>query len=346
MVRVAILIISLAIVAGCSNAESARQEPKEELHTYKVTSQKIQSSIQATGMVLPDLEGGARILAPAAGAVEKVYVKVGDRVKKGAPLAMLRSSDTTDTHASYLSVQAQLKQAERTYELNKQLFEVGAVTKNDLLASEANYEQLKSSAEGLKEKLEIYGAVSPTDPQDKLILHAPIDGHVVDVQAHIGDRFDTSTALMTIANSHKIVIVANVFDTDIPSIRKGSQVTFSTDVFPDKIFKGIISGISDVEDVDSKTVKVYIKLLADTDLLKQNMFLKINFQRGGRSLPTIPKTALIYKDGKFYVRMKQNDQYRSAEVRPVRDVSEKMMAIEGLKENDEIVFSAIDLEKP
>jgi cobalt-zinc-cadmium efflux system membrane fusion protein len=346
MVRTVIIMLSFAVIAACSTTESARQEPKETLHTYTVTSQNIQSSIDATGMVQPDLEGGAKILTPAAGSVEEVYVRVGDRVKKGAPLAMLRSADTTDVHSNYLSTLAQLKQTERTYELNKQLFEIGAVTKNDLLASEANYEQVKSAAEGLQKKMEIHGVLSTNGPQDRLILRAPIDGHVVDIQAHIGDRFDTNTALMTLANSRKIVIVANVFDTDMRNIRKGSEVIFSTDVFPDKIFKGVISGISDVEDIDSKTVKVYIKLLDGTELLMQNMFLKINFHRGDRSLPTIPKTALIYKDGKFYVRLKQNEQYELSEVRPVRDVSEKMMAVEGLKENDEIVYSAIDLEKP
>jgi membrane fusion protein, heavy metal efflux system len=346
MVRVTTLILTIAFLAGCNNAESTNKEPKEELRTYKVTFQKIQSSIDATGTVQPDLEGGAKILAPVQGLVTEVFVKAGDRVKQGDKLAVLRSSDATDAYSSYLGAMAQLKQAERTYDLNRQLFEVGAVTKNDLLNSESNYEQMKSLVDGLKKKLDIYGAVSPGGLQDQVVLKAPINGQIADIQAHIGDRFDSSTPLLTIANSHKIVIVANVFDTDMPSISKGSEVAFSTDIFPDKIFRGVISGVSDIEDVDSKTVKVYIKLLADTDLLKQNMFLKINFRHKDRNLPTIPKTALIYKEGKFYVRMKQNDQYELLEVKPVRDLSEGMMAVEGLKENAEIVYSAIEMEKP
>ena len=346
MVRVTMLFLALVIVAGCNSAESTKKELREELRTYRVTSQKIQSSIDATGTVQPDLEGGAKILAPVQGLVTEVFVKAGDRVNKGDKLVTLRSSDATDTYSSYLGAMAQLKQAERTYDLNMQLFEVGAVTKNDLLNSESNYEQMKSLVDGLKKKLDIYGAVSPTGLQDQAVLKAPINGQIADIQAHIGDRFDTSTPLMTIANAHKIVIVANVYDTDMPNIRKGSEVTFSTDIFPDRIFQGVISGVSDIEDVDSKTVKVFIKLLADTDLLKQNMFLKINFRHQDESLPTIPKTAIIYKEGKFYVRMKKSEQYELSEVKPVRDVSEGMIAVMGLKENDEIVYSAIDMEKP
>lgn len=346
MVRLAFILLSLIFLSGCSHADSATQELKEELHTYKVTSQMIQSSIDATGTVQADVEGGAKILSPLSGSVEAILVKVGESVKKGTPLVALRSSDATDAYSSYLSTSSQLKQAERTYQLNKQLFEIGAITKNDLLNSEAAFEQSKASNEGLKKKVSIYGSASPEGVGDTLFLKAPINGRVVDLQAHIGDRFDTNTALMTIANSHKIVIVANAFDTDIPNIKKGSFVTFSTDVFPDKNFKGFISAVSDIEDMDTKTVKVYIKPLTDTDLLKQNMFLNIKFQHAGKLLPTVPKTALIYREGKFFVRMKNKDQYDLSEVRPVRDVSEKMMAVEGIRENDEIVASAIDLEQP
>ena len=76
------------------------------------------------------------------------------------------------------------------------------------------------------------------------------------------------------------------------------------------------------------------------------MFLRIKIHQGGRLLLTVPKTALVYRDGTFYVRLKHGDAYDLHEVRPVRDVSEKMMAVEGLQENDEIVYSAIGLEKP
>jgi cobalt-zinc-cadmium efflux system membrane fusion protein len=348
MVRLAVLGACLVALMGCSRAESAKKEPKEELHTYTVSSERIHTSIDATGMVQADLEGGAKILSPLAGAVQEIFVRVGDAVRKGDRLAAIRSSDAADVYSAYLSATSQLKQAERTYQLNKELFAAGAVTKNDLLNSEAAYEQQKSQNEGLRKKLEIYGSPSPEKGVSDIVeLKAPIDGRVVDLQAHIGDRFDTSTAVMTIANPRKIVIVANVFDTDLPSLKKGSEVSFTTDVFPDRTLRGAISGISDIEDQDSKTVKVYIKPLNGTDLLKQNMFVKISFRSEGATLPTVPKTALIYRDGRFFVRLKNRgrDDYDVVEVTPVRDVSDKLMAVRGVRDRDEIVYSAIDLEK-
>jgi len=346
MKKVSLFIIFVFVFCGCNKATPQKNEVKKSLSTYKVSSQKVQSYIEATGTIQPDTEGGAKILSPLQAAVEKVLVRIGDSVKKGTPLVSLRSSDVSDTHASYLSTTAQLRQAERMYNLNKQLFEIGAVTKNDLLTSEANYEQLKAVYEGLKNKLDIYGVSSQDSFQDKLVIKAPIDGYVTDIQAHIGDRFDTTTPLMTIANLNKLVVVANIYDIDMPRIKHGTEVVFYTDVFPDKSFKGIVSYISAQEDSDAKTVKTYIRLSDGRSLFKQNMFLRIKILEGEKMLPTLPKTAVIYREGKFYVNLKEGEQFTLREIKPVRDVSEKLMAVEGLTDGEEIAYSAIELEKP
>ena len=336
----------LFIFLGCGKGDPPKNETKDELRTYRVSSQKVQAYIEATGTIQPDLEGGAKILSPLQGAVEKILVRIGDSVRKGTPLVFLRSTEVSDTQASHLSTLAQLRQAERMYNLNKQLFEIGAVTRNDFLTSEANYEQLKAVSEGLKNKLDIYGISSQDGSQDKLLIKAPIEGYVTDIQAHIGDRFDTNTPLMTIVNPNKVVVVANIYDIDMPRIKQGKEVVFYTDVFPDKRFKGVISYISAQEELDTKTVKTYISVIEGKDLFKQNMFLRIKILEGEKVLPILPKTAVIYREEKFYVNRKEGQQFTLREIKPVRDVSEKLMAVEGLKDGDEIAYSAIELEKP
>ena len=340
-----IVLIAIIALAGCEKKEPPKPEAKVELKTFKVSAQKVQAFIDATGTVQPDLDGAAKILTPLAGSIEKILVRVGDGVKQGTPLAQLRSSDVSDAYAGHLSALAQLKQAERSYELNKKLFEIGAVTKNDLLTSEANYEQSKAVVEGLKKKLDIYGS-SNGGGQGHLTIRSPIAGNVVDIQAHLGDRFDTSTPLMVVANPNRSMIVANIYDTDVAKVHNGSSVSFTTDVFPDVTFKGRISYVSDVEDPDSKTIKTYIRLADNSARLKQNMFLKIRILGGERLLPVIAKSAMIYKEGKFYVQLKTPSGFEQREVKPIRDISDKYSAVEGVKDGDLIAISAMDKEQP
>lgn len=229
---------------GCgSRVEAKKEEGAPAIKTTRTSSQELQTFIEATGCIQLDLEGGAKIVSPLGGVVDRIFVKVGDKIKKGEPLLAVRSSDVSDTYSSYISILSQLRQAERIYNLNKELFQVGSVTKNDLINNEAACDQLKAQEEGLKRKLEIFG-INPANRsgiQDSLVLKAPMDGVVADIQTHMGDRVDTSTQLMAVADPAKIVVVANIYDTDIQKIRKGNEVVFHTDVFPDRAFKGAVT---------------------------------------------------------------------------------------------------------
>jgi membrane fusion protein, heavy metal efflux system len=345
MKRILLLVMAPFLLSHCAAPQEAREKPPEKkIETYRVTCQEVRNSIEATGSIQPDIEGSAKIISGLAGTVENIYVKVGDQAKKGDPLGSIRSAEVSDTYSNYLSNLSQVKQAERVYNLNKQLFEVGAVTKNDLLLSEANYEQTKALSGALKKKLEIYGVRLESGFSDRHTVHSPMTGCVVDIQAHIGDRVDTSNVLMTVADPKKVVVVANIYDTDIRQVQKGKKVTFYADVFPDTAFEGLIKYISDTSDADTKTVKTYIQILGQENPFRQNMFLKIRIMNGRKNLPVVPKTALLYKDGRFCVYLKAGGKQEIKEVKPVRDAGEKMMAVEGLKEGDEIVVSAIEME--
>ena len=354
IITVITLLIACFAFTNCGKSSQADKEEHRSLKTHKVTVKEIRSYIEATGSVQADIEGTSKVISHLPGNVSQIFIKVGDMVKKGDPLLVIKSPDATDTYSSYLSSLAQFKQAERIYNLNKQLIEIGAITKNDLLNSESIYEQMQAVKEGLKKKLSMYGCSldggtgqASKQCTDTVTVRATINGYIADIQAHVGDKADASTPLLTVADPKNIIIVANIYDTDIPKIKKGSNVIFSVDAYPDINFKGIVSYMSDVSDIDSKTVKTFIKIMDKKDLFKQNMFLKLKIEGEKRSLPLIPQSAMVYKDGKFYIYQPLKDgKNELKEVKPVKELPGKLMAVEGIKEGDEIILSAIELERP
>ena len=352
-----LVVLTLIFIAvSCNRSGQTAKDIKQDLKTFKVTATEVQSFVEATGSVQPDLTGSSRLASSLAGTVGQVFIKVGDRVKKGDPLLLIKSPEVTDTYSNYLSTLTQSKQSERIYNLNKQLFEVGAITRNDLLNSESTFKQIKAVSEGLKRKLKLFGCHAEEDTpeaqqtcSDTITVKAPMDGYVADIPIHVGDKVDTSTPLMTIADPQNIVVVANVYDSDVSAVKKGNNVTFFADIFPDQTFKGIITYVSDVSDTDSKTVKTFIKILDKNNLFKQNMFLKLKIEGEKRMLPIIPQTAMVYREGKFYVYVPIINSKEQAcelkEIKPIREVPGKFMAIEGLRQGDEVVVSAINREK-
>jgi hypothetical protein len=75
------------------------------------------------------------------------------------------------------------------------------------------------------------------------------------------------------------------------------------------------------------------------------MFLKIKILLEEKLQPVIAKTCLIYRDGKFYVHVRTGGGFELREVRLVREVTDKLVAVDSLREGEEIAASAIDLEK-
>ncbi|HVP92082.1 MAG TPA: efflux RND transporter periplasmic adaptor subunit [Terriglobales bacterium] len=344
------LALALFWASACSGSGAAPNDPSasprdKDVPVTKVSSQKVPVYIEATGTVQPDLDGGARILSPVAGAVSRIFVRIGDGVREGQPLIAVRSPEISDAYASYLSATSQVQQAERIYRLNEKLLDVGAVTRNDFLTSEASYEQLKASAEGLRRKLDLYG-VAPADGfTDEMVLKSPIDGCAADISVHIGDRFEASASLAYVLSPDKIVIVANLYDTDIGKIRAGENVTFTTDVAPGAVFGGRVSYVSGAEDPDAKTVRTFIRLTRRQDLFRQNMFLKIKILESEQMMPVVSKTCLLYKDGQFFVFVRRNGTFERQAVTLLHEVSETQVALSGLRDGDEIATSAIDLER-
>jgi membrane fusion protein, heavy metal efflux system len=347
MRRIFLLLIISCVLGGCSKSPQASQDmPPGKGETYKVSSKEVTSFIDATGSIQPDIAGSAKVMSHLPGTVDNILVKVGDQVMKGDVLASIRSPEVSDAYSGYLSSLSQVKQTERLYNLNKQLFEIGAVTKNDFINSEANFEQVKAILESSKMKLDIYGVKPESGFSDKSTIKSPMNGTVVEIQAHIGDRVDTSNPILLLADPNKIMVVANIYDTDIPGIQRGKQVDFYADIHPDRLFKGIVFYISDISDADSKTVKTYIRITDESSReFKQNMFLKMRILKSKKKLFVLPKTAMLYKDGKFIVFLVISTGYKMQEIKPVQDVSDKLMAVEGVKEGDEVLLSAMSMEK-
>ena len=109
--RVAIVAASLA---GCSpkkdNAQTAFDVPKnvtltadqrQHVRLYTVSPSKFHKVIEATGAVDFDNDQATSVIAPISGPVSRLLVAPGDKVNKGAPLAMVDSPDFAAATSAY-----------------------------------------------------------------------------------------------------------------------------------------------------------------------------------------------------------------------------------------------------
>lgn len=340
---------AILLLSGCDKenrnvAQNVAATSKPSIAMVTPEFGTFSAQISTTASIEPSPDGIVSVSAPVTGTINKIHVTVGDKISSGAPLISIRSSDVSDVQSDQLAAKAAYAQAKHVYAMNKELFNLGAITANDLALSMSNLQQAEAMVKGFSQKLNYYGAAS----DQTLTLHSPISGVVYEVGTHLGEKVtnDTAQTLIRIANPHKKVVVATVYDKDLSAFFVGKQVNITVENSELEPIKGSVTYVSDVMDPENKTTKVYIRPAVDSPELRINMFAKISLGADKKNVFRIQKKSLLFKEGKFIVFVKKGDQFSPINVTLVSDDPEDNFSlVKGIPEHTQIALEAIALEK-
>jgi cobalt-zinc-cadmium efflux system membrane fusion protein len=344
-------VTALILFSGCTKGEAENThnntKAQKTLHeTFSPLLGDYTIEISATASVQPSPDGIVSVSASVPGIVSSIHAKVGDKVSANAPLISIRSSDVSDAQSNELSAKAALTQAQHVYEMNKELFKLGAITANDLALSQSTFQQAQAAIKGFSQKLSYLGASS----NQNLTLRSPIDGVVYEVGTHLGEKVtnDTQQPLMRIANTHKKMVLATVYEKDISAFYVGKEVSIALDDAGLRRIKGTVTYVSDLLDAENKTIKVYIQPKIDSPDLRINMFTTITLGVEKKGVFRVPKESVLFKEGKFIVFLKKGkgDNFVPLNVTFVSDdPRDDYSLIKGLPEHAIIAREPIAMEK-
>jgi cobalt-zinc-cadmium efflux system membrane fusion protein len=217
------------------------------------------------------------------GRVVKVYVDVGQDVKKGALLAVLHSMDLGVAEGDYLKAAARLHEAELAHARAKELYENKAVSLAELLRREAAMRTAQAEARETKNRLELLG-VTPDEIErlDRehtikadVPLRAPFDGRIIMRNITRGEVVETHQKFFTVANLTDVWVVGNVPEKDVRFIRKDQKVDVVLAAYPHAIFSGTITYVGDTLDPATRTMRLRVTVPNPDRLLKPEMFAAI-----------------------------------------------------------------------
>lgn len=217
------------------------------------------------------------------GRVEKVYVDVGQDVKKGALLAMLHSTDLGVAEGAYLKSAAKLHEAKLAYERAKDLYEQHVVSLAELQRREATMKTAQAEAREARNRLELLGVprqeVERLDREDTIKadvpLRAPFDGRIIMRNITRGEVVEMEQKLFTVADLSAVWVVGNVPEKDVQYIRKEQKVNVIVSAYPHALLPGTITYIGDVLDPATRTMRLRVTVLNPDRLLKPEMFATV-----------------------------------------------------------------------
>ena len=224
--------------------------------------------------------GVARVSARVPGQLGDVKVEVGERVKKGAVLAIIESPDLGRSRAEFLAAATKARVAEGNYKRERELLEKGissereareaesglAVTRAELHTAEAHLHAL-----GLTDQ-EIFAFRSEDHPTARFAIRSPIDGTVVEIAGTIGQSVEGTAPLFTIGDLTKLWVVAELYESQLGAVQVGKSAEIVVPAAPGRTFRGVVEVIGDVVDEKTRTVAVRIGVQNADRALKPGMF--------------------------------------------------------------------------
>ena len=241
-------------------SESAVQLAR--ISTSPVTRDYAEAEVRMIGRISYDESRLSRIAAWVPGRLDRLYADyTGMTVNKGDHLAYIYSPEL-------LASQEELIQALRA--LNS-MDEGGAVLR----------QTAKSTVAAVREKLRLYGLTSEQisrieetgEVSDHLTIYAPVGGVVVDLLAREGTYVKTGTPLYSIADLSMLWVLFDAYESDLPWLRYGQEVEFSSVSFPGETFVATITFIDPILNARTRTVSIRAVVDNAAGRLKPEMFV-------------------------------------------------------------------------
>ncbi len=235
-----------------------------EIQTAPVQRRLVEAEIRMVGKVDYDETRVKNITAWVPGRIDRLFVDfTGISVNKGDHMVYLYSPQITSSQAEILQAVKAVKN------LEPQASEL--VRRSTLAMLEAAREKLRLL--GLtKEQIE---EIEKTEQMtDHVTIYAPTEGVVTEKHATEGMYVEVGTKIYTIADLSQLWVKLDAYESDLPWLRYGQEVEFTTQAYPGQPFKGAISFIDPVLDDKTRTVKVRVNVDNSDGKLKPQMFVK------------------------------------------------------------------------
>lgn len=226
----------------------------------KVKVEDITARVRAPGKIEPKTQ--VKISADVPGKVVRLLVKEGDRVRKGQLMLQLDDtqyrSDFVEAKAALASARARATQAEAdlkvsdaNYERQRALFQQKLLSQAEWDQATSAHETARASAETARQDVTRAEATltAARDHLSKTRFEAPFDGVVSALDVEQGEIVVTGTMnnpgtqILVVSDLSRMLVKADVDETDVVDLKKDQQARISVDAIPDTTFGGTVTEI-------------------------------------------------------------------------------------------------------
>ena len=293
-------------------ADTIAKKPINPVKTMSITKDTISNELSYTSTLIAFEELNYAPASP--GRIEKIYVEVGDKVRKGQKLV---SMDKTQLVQSRI----QLQQLEIDYKRMQQLRETNTVSQQQFDQVKMQYDVAKSSIKFLEDNTE---------------LTAPFSGIITgkyyeDLELYSGapNTQAGKAAVVSLMQINPVKAIVGVSEKYFPNVKTGMTVKLFVEAFPDEEFLGEVYRIHPTINSATRTFNVEVKIKNTDERLRPGMYSKVYINLGEVQAFMVPAVAVLQQQGtnNRYVYLHKNGKAQRVSITLGRRFNDKLEII-------------------
>lgn len=165
---------------------------------------------------------------------------------------------------------------------------------------------------------------------------APETGVVSHFEIAAGEQIHPDKSLFKITDLSTVIVSADLPEADLQRVKMGSTVRVKIASYPDRIFPGTISFISEHVHPDSRTVSIRARLDNNDKKFRTNMFAEIDLEGQKQNLLAVPKQALQEHAGQKIVFAVTKDGFEERKVKIGKESEEYVQVLSGVEPGEKV----------
>ena len=370
------ILLGLLVAAGAAYYFFSNNSKQETTYlTESVTRGNVEKTVVASGSVesVNEVDVGAQ----ASGKITKLYVKLGQEIKKGEMIADIDSTTQINTlntkKAALVSYQAQLKAKKTAYDVAlssynrlSKLYTQKATSLDSVNTAKSTLDNAKAEMEAIEANIkqaEIEVNTAETNVGYTKIT-APMDGTVISVPVSEGQTVNanqTTPTIVTIADLSQMKIKPEISEGDITKVKAGQEVSFTILSDSQTVYHSVIdsvdpantttsdssstSSLSSSSSSTTSAIYYYANVLIDNPdrTLRIGMTTENNIKiANAKDVLLVSNMAIKKCDGKSFVNVlndKNQPEPREVEIGVQNDFKTEIKS--GLNEGEKVIVSQV-----
>jgi membrane fusion protein, multidrug efflux system len=314
-----------------------------------VSRKEIAAEITLVGNLIG--EATVAVAPRAAGRLQDISVRLGDRVNRGQRLAQIEDFEIKEqvkqaeaaqdvSQATIRQREADLQLALTSVERSRNLYQRQLLPKQTLDDNEARYQSALASVDLAKAQ-----SAQSRARLDELrinlantVITSPVTGFIARRAVDPGAFVGQNAPIVDVVDITRVRLVANVVEKDLTELQAGDTTRVEVDAFPGETFSGRIARVSPVLDPATRTAPIEVEIPNPDFRLRPGMYARVRVVTDTtKNALVVPANAVVDLGGRRGVFVPLNSQAVFRTIQIGAEQQEVIEVLGGVDEGEQVI---------